>query len=133
MLDDLKDRYTGDTLKLLTKAALLDPHFRSLKFLPESDRKTAIADLESDFHLIFSNAECSNESEPSTKRPKGEFMLMEFIGEFLQLANDSEVPRQEQLVTEVSRYISKESTGLSPLKWWGANRRRYPLLSQLAA
>ena len=35
-LDDLKDRYMGDTLKLLTK---LDPRFRCLKFLPESDRK----------------------------------------------------------------------------------------------
>ena len=45
---------------------------------------------------------------------------MEFIGEFLQLANDSEVlisTRQEQLVTVVSRYIGEESTGLS--RWNG--------------
>ena len=47
----------GNTLKLQTKAALLDPHFRSLKFIPEYDRKTGIADLESDFDLIFSNSD----------------------------------------------------------------------------
>ncbi len=30
MLDDLTDQYTGDNLKLVTKAALFDPRFKSL-------------------------------------------------------------------------------------------------------
>ncbi len=135
MLDDMSDRYTGDNLKLLTKAALLDPRFKSLKFLPESERKTTIAELESDFDLISSNAKCSSATEPAAKRKKGEFKLMELIGELAQPAKDSEVPisRKEQLGTEVSRYIGEESTSLSPLEWWGANKTRYPMLSQLAA
>lgn len=35
MLDDLKERYTGDILSLLSKESLLDPRFRHLKFLSQ--------------------------------------------------------------------------------------------------
>ncbi len=74
-------------------------------------------------------------TEPAAKRQKGEFKLMELIGELAQPAKDSEVPisRKEQLGTEVSRYIGEESTSLYALEWWGANKTRYPMLSQLAA
>jgi len=39
MLNNLSDRYTGGTLELLNKASFLDPHFKSLLFLSEEERR----------------------------------------------------------------------------------------------
>ena len=133
ILDDLKDRYTGDILDILTKAALLDPCFKNLKFLPESDRKSAVDSLKSDFDLVHFAVERSTSIEPPVpKRSKGEHKLLEFIVEFMEPASEDEVSTEQQLEIEVSRYMGEENTSQCPLEWWGASKRRYPLLSQLA-
>ncbi len=81
MIEDLKYRYTGDVLKLLTKATLLDPRFKHLKFLSESERKTAVANLKSDYTIVHAQRTNSTEpAAPAPKRTKGEHKLLEFIG-----------------------------------------------------
>ena len=52
ILEDLKVKYTGEILELLTKATLLDSRFKNLKFLVETDRKLAIDDLKINFYLV---------------------------------------------------------------------------------
>ena len=136
MLDDLKERYTGHIIQLLTKATLLDPRFKNMKFLAEADRKTAIENLKLDFNLVVQPSKQStseSDDEPAPKRPKGEQKLLELIGGILENTSEQETPADEQLETEVSRYLGEESTNQSPLEWWRLNKQRYPLLSQLAA
>ena len=132
LLDDIKDRYTGDILEVLTKATLLDPRFKSLKFLSELERKAAISNLKMDFELV-NEMKQSRTNEPPPKRPKGEHKLLEFIGEIIESTSELETSLEEQLEIEISRYLGEESTSKSPLEWWRENKRRYPLLSQLSA
>ncbi len=68
-------------MKLLTKATLLDPRFKHLKFLSESERKTAVANLKSDYTIVHARRTNSTEpAAPAPKRTKGEHKLLEFIG-----------------------------------------------------
>ena len=86
MLNDLKERYTDDTLKLLTKATLLDPRFKTLKFLSQSDRRSAISDLELDFDIV-NDVDMEQTQEPPPKRSKGEKKLMHFLEDMTE-SND---------------------------------------------
>ena len=59
---------------------------------------------------------------------------MEFIEEYVVQSDTAvETSTQQQLETEVSQYMGEEATSQSPLDWWRTNKRRYPLLSQVAA
>uniref|UniRef100_A0A1X7SL91 Uncharacterized protein n=1 Tax=Amphimedon queenslandica TaxID=400682 RepID=A0A1X7SL91_AMPQE len=68
MMDDLKERYTGEILKVLTKATLLDPRFKNLRFLTESDRKCAVTNFKLDYNLVQDFK--SKEAGPSQPTPK---------------------------------------------------------------
>ena len=52
MKENLHGRYTDSVLDLLNKAAYLDPHFKSLTFLTDSE-KLGIKD-----HIIAEAADC---------------------------------------------------------------------------
>ena len=91
-----------------------------LKFLSDTDKKAVIADLLSEFELLSYSAEqgTSTATEPATKRHKGEHKLLEFIEEFVQSDSVVELSTQQQLETEVSRYMGEEATctSQSPLE-----------------
>ncbi len=75
---DLGERYTGDTLQLLTKACFLDPRFKGLKFLSEEHRQDVIFSLKLDIDMICP-VDSTTTSLPPTKKSKGENKLMEFL------------------------------------------------------
>ena len=107
ILNDLKDWYPEDILNILAKAALPDPRFKNLKFLPESDRKSAVDNLTSDFDLVhftvhFTVERSTSIEPPAPKRSKGECELLEFIGEFMEPASEDEASTEQQLEVEVS-------------------------------
>ena len=103
--DDLSRRYTGDVLQVLTKACFLDPHFNSLKFLPDDSRKDVIVNLKLDVSLIHPvDHESSPTSlEPPTKWSKGEHKLLEFLEEMTETAKVTETcsSMEEQLDLEI--------------------------------
>lgn len=133
LLQDLQDRYTGETLQLLTKASFLDPRFKNLKFLSDSDRKAAISDLQMDVYLVFDVVNDPSK-EPPPNRPKGMHKLLEFIGdEDMECNSERETSLDNVLEIEISQSKGEESTNEAPILWWATNKGRYPLLSQLAA
>ena len=87
ILEDLKVRYTGEKLELLTKATLLDSRFKNLKFLVEYDCKLAIDDLKMDFYLVHG---MKRRTPDEPKRPKGQHKLLEFIGEIMKSTLEQE-------------------------------------------
>ena len=98
MLDDLKERYTGHIIKLLTKATLLDLRFKNMKLLPESDCKTAIDNLKLDYDLVvqpLKQSTSESDDEPAPKWPKGDHKLLEFIGRILENTSEQETSADE--------------------------------------
>ncbi len=75
ILTDLQNRYVDETLQNLNKATLLDPQFKSLKFLSQEERKDVVSDLEDDIDLIDDvNSTDDYESTAPTKPKKGKLM-----------------------------------------------------------
>ena len=134
-MNDLQGRYTGETLQFLTKATVLDPRFKSLKFLSKDDHTRIITDLQLDVDLVDDLDIGEEIEQPPAKRSKGEKKLMRLLGDIVETdkTSDVDIPKEEKMKTEVSRYLGEEHTSKSPLEWWNENQRRYPLLSQLAS
>ena len=141
MKENLHDRYTGPVLDLLNKAAFLDPRFKSLTFVPDSEKDRTVDQITVEASTCCISA---NEAEFSARSA--------FRGEkkFLHILEDVVQPHVEQegnrVVTddcdkarrEVARYTGDEDLGDTwtdhgPLEWWGSNRIRYPCLAQLAS
>ena len=128
LLTDLENRYADELLKFLTKATLLDPRFKSLKFLSQEERKEVIFELEDDVDLIV--ADVRDDELTATKPKKGK--LMSILEDIREGEEDCLPPLKERLAVEISRYIGEQPTDKTPIDWWKQNQDRYPLLSQLA-
>ena len=55
LVADLQERYTGKLLQFLTKATILDPPFKGLRFLSPEEHSKVVTDLKSDADLICDN------------------------------------------------------------------------------
>lgn len=126
------NRYTDDTLQLLIKA--LDPRFKGLKFLQDSDRKSVVSDLRMDSYLVSDDVQHTDSTSrqvalepPAAKRPKGMYKLLQFIGDNSNNETDhdnSDLPStDEKLEKEVQRYIGDEEKiqNDDPISWWKIN------------
>ncbi len=139
---DLQNRYVGNALDLLTKAAFLDPRFKALPFLESEERARIVSLIEEDTEeLINSDSETpsttrcteAEEAEPAVKRPRGEHVLLDFLKDVVQPCDGPEnIPAKEQAHIEVSKYIGEDITSDNPLTWWSCNSTRFPKLSRLA-
>ena len=77
-----ESRYTDpDVADLIDKACFLDPLFKALSFLPESDRKRVIAAVQEEAKCFFVPTPESTEQESPQKRKKkgGLMSLLEDI------------------------------------------------------
>ena len=86
---DLKERYVGDTAKLLQEAAFLDPRFKQLNFLSDDERRDTIERMKVKMLLAASDESLS--CEVSEVEP-------------------------HQSCSEVEHHQSCESTGAQPPK-----------------
>lgn len=130
LLTDLQDRYTGDVLMFLSKATMLDPRFKGLKFLTREERDDVVSHVREDAAFVDPVSDTELE-QPSAKRSKGEGKLMHIL-EGIGEVNDEAPSKEEQLDCELSRFLGEQPTTDSPTEWWSNNHGRYPLLSQLA-
>ena len=136
MKKDLHERYTGETLQFLTKAAFLDPRMKKLKFLSRDERTEVSLLIESEAELMSdSQGEMLGISEePLAKKSEGEKKLLELLCDLNESDDGGEdLSTEEKIKSEVTRYAGEEHTSMCPLNWWKENRARYPLLSHLAS
>ena len=142
MKENLHGRYTDTVLDLLNKAAYLDPRFKSLTFLTDSE-KIRIED-----HIIAEATDCciprmeNITSSRSTFR--GERKLLHTLEDVVQpqaISKDpSDVPENDEKArrevalygTDVHNLEGDKWDNLNPLQWWASSVMRYPRLSQLA-
>ena len=142
MKENLHDRYTDSVLDLLNKAAYLDPRFKSLTFVTDSE-KQLIED-----HIIAEAANCcvpQTETTTSSRLTfRGEKKLLHILEDVVQpqasstdasdVPDDDEKARREvaQYSADVLNLEGDEWDNLNPLQWWASSMMRYPRLSQLA-
>lgn len=142
MKENLHDRYTDSVLDLLNKAAYLDPRFKSLTFVTDSE-KQHIED-----HIIAEAANCCvPQTETATSSRSifhGERKLLHILEDVVQpqasstdtsdIPDDYEKARREvaQYSADVLNLEGDEWDNLNPLQWCASSMMRYPCLSQLA-
>ena len=151
MRANLADRYKGSVLKLLNKAAFLDPRFKALSFLPDDDRLDVIASIEAETVMVAQNiaskdtesavsssaesAEATEELDlPLSKRckvSKAEKRLLSFVDDIVKSKHRGTSPA-EKAKAEIHKYVDEEPEAESPLVWWRMNSARYPCLSYVA-
>ena len=137
---DLQDRYVGSALDLVTKAAFLDPRFKSLPFLVSEERERIVSLIEHSLEELINSRSSeagitsTQEAEPATIRPRGEYVLLDFLKDVVHPTSDShhDISVKEKAHIEVSKYIGEDVTLANPLTWWSQNSTRYPGLSCLA-
>ena len=145
---DLKERYKGDTAKMLQEAAFLDPRFKHLNFL-SSDEKTdtrervkikmLFAIAASGDSLSCKDSEVSEvephqstESQPPRKKKKKDALTILFDN--IAPSAPSKLTDEERVETELLRYNHEEilSYESDPLEWWKVKSATYPnLLMQI--
>ena len=134
MLSDLKGRYTGDLLQLLTKATYLDPRLKSLSYLNSIVKEEMLEELEAEAVSLALSLDHWSEDELAPKRAGGEHVPLRLIGEVIDTTDEDQetivVPQKIQ--TELLHYRAEALTHENPLKWWKANSHKYPVLSVLS-
>ena len=121
---------------LLDKACFLDPRFKGLSFLSQTERSAIVhtveEELAADLDTLDTTAITSSDcAEPSPKKPK-KGTLMDLLSYVLgtETAEDSPVNTAEKAHREVAKYVAFEPVqDHHPLK---ENSRKLPLLSKLA-
>ena len=133
VLTNLKSRYTDpDVADLIDKACFLDPRFKTLSFLPESDRKRVIAAVEEEAKCFFVPTPESTEQEPPQKRKKkcGLMSLLEDI-----VCDSASTPAhdlQQVASTEIQIYLCIDcDPDQKSLLWWKDYHSQFPLLSKM--
>ena len=138
MYDNLKPRYTGELLLMLSKAAFLDPRIKLLSFLSQDEKEELKIAIETEATTV---SESTTQATlvpapvvpPPPKKAKGEHMLLDLLGDVLQPTDEPLlITATQKARAEVARYCDEPSTQENPLKWWRANAFRYPILMHLA-
>ena len=137
VLADLESRYTdSSTADLINKACFLDPRFKALSFLAESDRKEVIAAIEEEAKTFIStdSPSESTEQEPPKKRQKQKGGLMALLEDIVSdSAVSSTCDPQQVASTEIQKYLCIDSDpGQKSLLWWKNYHSQFPLLAKMA-
>lgn len=130
----IEERFSNsDQQKLLLLCSILDPRFKSLKFLHTSERKSVIDHLHS---ILLENVETA---EPSPKQQKTsdaddcELNLFDFSE---SSGSETSPPHHScsKAEAELTQYLSAEQIPPSsdPLNWWRLNEHRFQNIARLA-
>ena len=139
---DLKERYVGDTAKLLQEAAFLDPRFKQLNFLSDDERRDTIertkvkmllAALDKSLSCEFSEAEphqscseveygqfCESTGAQPPKKKKKTALNILFNDDDNDIPTGQSLTNREKVETELLWYSHEETLDLEcdPLEWW---------------
>ena len=151
MMGDLKDRY-NDVMSLINKACFLDPRFKALAFMADSDKSFTIASMEEEAQVLNDDDSTSLDTStstinltddddappPSKKAKKGLMSLLDDVVNSKSQDEGAPLSDSERIKAEVERemsnYIAIEidpSTVGNPLVWCRDNQKHYPRLAQL--
>ena len=144
--EDLTTRYQSDEIQIMLNMAMfLDPRFKSLSFLKETEKAVILSHLKSALTEQIEkvkeenqNGVVSNEDSmvvPSPKKKKLDTLLAD-IFDTSGLENDN-VDIEEIAIAEIKRYEAEEVkraqlSDVEPLQWWKQRVATYSYLSKLA-
>lgn len=83
---DLQQRYTGELLHLLSKAAFLDPRLKALSFLSPLEKDELRAAIQEEVAAVVEPSQSTEDASaepPPVKRAKGEHKLLELIDDVI--------------------------------------------------
>ena len=134
-------------------ASFMDPRFRDLSFLSETERSASVEFASKTVKAMpslpaSSDVAATSSSEPEIlpppkKKSKSEVAMEELLGKGKSSNSSGESTCQVESRAEKNQRIDKEIQQLSneapigltedPLMWWKENEKRYPLVRNLAA
>ena len=123
-----------DQQKFLSLCSILDPRFKSLKFLRSPERKAVIAHLQS---VTQEAADSAVAVVPSPKRQKTsdkETDILDFVESNGSEGTSSPHNPCSETEAELTQYLAEEQISRSSdtLKWWQLNEHRFKTLAVLA-
>ena len=144
---------TCETVSFSLLASFIDPRFRDLSFLSETDRSALVA-FASKTVKAMPSLPASSDVDSTTsletevlptrkKKSKSEVAMEELLGKGKSSNSSGESTGQVESRAEKNQRIDREIQQLSneapigstedPLMWWKENEKRYPLVRNLAA
>ena len=143
LLTDLKARYTTTELEdFLNIACFLDPRFKNMSFLSDTNKDNIKALVEGEAEKILlglserkvSDSESSTPKPPTKKPKKG---LMSLLEDVVNSPNEDVVlltpeRRKVEVKKEICNYLCLDVAVGNPLNWWHQNEKLFPALSHMA-
>ena len=139
---DLEDRYSDPHLMmLLNKVCFLDPHFKSLSFLSDEDRKSVLLSVEEEAahiktEMISSKGENpADGSEPSKKKAKQESKFLLLLKDVLDKLDTThaDISPQEVANKEIQKHLCIDANRKeNSTRWWKIYCTQLPLLATMA-
>ncbi|XP_053307988.1 E3 SUMO-protein ligase ZBED1-like [Spea bombifrons] len=141
--EDLSFKFSDcEVNQVLNLACALDPRFRGLDFLSQSDRVETLHLLKHEASnlskipatdSLFSAPEPPN-SRPPLKKTKLDSGIEFLLGDLCNVRNSSASTVNQQAEQEISSFQTSEASSLcqDPLQWWKMHHTQYPLLARAA-
>jgi len=125
----IKENFNSKICELYQIAVFLNPNFKSLKFLPASERNTLLDIIKKNLEKLMSE---DSSSEPPNKKPKvlkNQAHLNDTFLEFMDITMESV---DDQVDSEIQRYMGyKLENPIEILEFWATNDS-FPYLKRLA-
>jgi hypothetical protein len=121
-LYDAMIHYFNPTLSETLLAALLDPHFKTLRLFTQDQRKVAGDELQNKYNEIESNQPSTASSSPPASSQRKKRSLFDAFTKPLAATN------------EIGEYLALEEIPFEkdPFAWWNERKEKFPVLSQLS-
>lgn len=132
-LEGFELKFTSSVDRPAMISAILDPRFKKLSFLSETEAGKCREALRSAYEVLLLEKEGELErAPPPAKRTRVNrpSVVSDFTSDILEHCSPSKGVERNEL--EKYLHLEEEERGMDPLDWWRDNARRYPTLAVLA-